>query len=59
MLFAELEEIEGVFVLDGKFRLRAKRGRERPIEVGLAEQGLLVALILDLMDQDVLDQPNF
>ena len=54
VLLAEFQKVEGVFVLDGQLRLGAQLGRQGLVEIGLAEQGLLVALVLDLVDQHVL-----
>ena len=58
MLFAEFEKVKGVLILDSQLCLSAQLGRKSLVEVGLAEQGLLVALILDLMDKDVLGLPK-
>ena len=58
MLLPEFEKVKGVFILDGQLRLRTQLGRQGFVEIGLAEQGLLVALIIDLMDKHVLGPPE-
>ena len=54
MLLAEFEKVEGILILDGQLCLGAQLGRQGLVEIGLAEQGLLIALVLDLVDQHVL-----
>ncbi len=59
MLLPEFEKVKGVFILDGQLRLRTQLGRQSFVEIGLAEQGLLIALVLDLMDKDALGPSEF
>jgi hypothetical protein len=54
MLFTKFQKVERVFILNGQLCLRAQLGRQGLVEVGLAEQRLLVALVFDLVDKNVL-----
>ena len=54
MLLAEFEEVEGILVPDGQLCLGAQLGRQGLVEVGLAEQGLLVTLVFDLVYKNIL-----
>lgn len=51
VLLAEFKKVKGVFVLHGELGLGAEFGCERTVEIRLAEQGFLVALIFDLVDE--------
>gem|GEM_PF-6152640 len=52
MLFSQLQKIEGIFILHRKFCLRTKLRLESLIEIGLTKQGFLIALVIDLMNQN-------
>ena len=54
MLFAQFKEVKGILVLHRQLRLCTQRGREGPVEVGLAKQRFLVALVIDLVDEHIL-----
>ena len=59
MLLAEFQKIKGAFVLHRQLRLGSKLRRQRLVEISSARQRFFVALVLDLVDERVLDQPNF
>jgi len=59
VLFGEFEKVEGVLVLDSQLCLRAQLRRQSLIEVGLPQQGLLVALVLNLVDKNTLGPAKF
>ena len=54
VLLAQLQKIEGVFVLHRQLGLGAKFRRQRLVEVGLAQQGFFIALVVDLVNEDIL-----
>ena len=54
VFLAQLQKIEGVFVLHRQLGLGAKFRRQRLVEVGLAEQGFFIALVVDLVNEDIL-----
>ena len=58
VLLAEFQEIERIFVLHCQFGLIPNTGGHGTIEVGLAEQRLLVGLVLNLVRQHVLGPPE-
>src|SRR4051794_40335773 len=59
VLLAELKEIKGVLISDRQLGLGAKLGSQHTIEIGLAQEGLLVALVLDLVNQHTLGPSEF
>ena len=54
MFLAQFQKIEGVFVLHRQFGLGAKFRRQRLVEIGLAQQGFFIALVIDLVNEHIL-----
>ena len=59
MFLAQFQKIERVFILHGKFGLRPLCGCQCLVKVGLSQQGFLVTLIFDLVDQHILGPAEF
>ena len=53
VLVCKFHEVECVFVFDGKLRLVSNVLWKRGVEVRLIEESLLVALVVNLVDQGV------
>ena len=53
VLVGKFQEVERVFVFDGKLRLVSNVLWKRGVKVCLIEESLLLGLVLNLVDQDV------
>jgi hypothetical protein len=53
VFLTQFQKVESVFVLHRQLGLGTQFRRQRLVEIGLAKQGFLVALVVDLVDEYV------
>jgi len=53
VFLVEFQKIEGVLVPDGQFGLRPQFRRQRFVESGLPQEGFLIGLVFNLVNQDI------
>ena len=53
MFFAQFQKIESIFILYCQPCLRTQFRRKCLIEIGLTKQGFFIALVIDLMNENV------